>query len=239
MKGTKNKIRSDANNEEPATRKLTRLVPIDEGAVLAIEEEAEHDNAECSDDKEEDSEAETEIVPPSVDEEEEEENVVYGYSPESPLTADEYLDGLLKAADASRVFKDKYFPELKKQIQKVQKYKLPWYDEPACTNERFCTDDGCDTSNRYPAWAWRLLRCQVNSNSLSDGYVSVTFEPVARRVYVMFDCKRFGAPIAVEIDDATNVDHVVEGVRKKLQLIAARHGGLTDVDPADLADDDD
>ena len=236
MKAAKNKMQRGTSNDEPAVRKLTRLMPIDENAVLCIEEEAEHDKAECSDEErireeeekeEEDSSvAETEIVPPSVIED--------GYKPEAPMTADEYMDALLKAADASKLFKETFFPELKKRIVKVRKYKLPWYDEPTCTNERFCVDNSCDTSNRYPAWAWCVMRCAMRSNAEITGHVVVTFEPVARHIYVMADSHRFGGPISLQTTAEENlipvVDRVVFEVRKKLEQVAAFGKGLMDID---------
>lgn len=240
-KSSKVKARG-ASNEEPAVRKLTRLVPIDEGAVLAIEEEAEHDKAECSDEERirqeeekgeeegEDSVAETELVPPSIDEDE---DIGEGYKPEKPMTADEYTDALLRAADASKLFKETFFPALKQRIVTVRKYKLPWYDEPACINERFCVDNSCDTSNRYPAWAWCLLRCAMKSNAEITGRVVITFEPVSRRVYVMVDEHRFGKPIQLlhpDMAQKSEVDRVVFEVRKKLEQVAAASRGLMDIE---------
>lgn len=236
MKTTKSKLRSD-DNEEPIARKVTRLTRIDEGAVLCIEEEAEHDKAECSDEERirqeeenEESEAETEIVPPSLDGDEFDD----AYRPEAPMTADEYMDALLKAADASKLFKETFFPALKQRIVKVRKYKLPWYDEPACTNERFCIDNSCDSSNRYPAWAWCVMRCEVSRNIHNDGKVAITFEPVSRRIYVMVDSLRFGTPIPLqqeaEVDVAVSVNRVVFEVRKKLEQVAAAKGKFHDID---------
>ncbi len=234
-RGQKNKIdEKQREDEEPSTRKLTRLG--------SIEEEAEHDKAECSDeerirqeeenDNEEDSsEADTEIVPPSIDDDDED-----GYKPEAPMTADEYMDGLLAAADATKVFKETYFPALKQRVVTVRKYKLPWYDEPTCTNERFCTDDACDTSNRYPVWAWCVLRCEMKSNARNTGGVAITFEPVARRIYVMVDEHRFGKPISLLHPDMSqktqkaDLERVVFEVRKKLEQVAAHSRGLTDVE---------
>lgn len=247
-RGKKNKIdekKKKQDDGEPSVRKLTKLVPISEGAVLAIEEEAEHDKAECSDeerirqedndDEDSSSEAETEIVPPSIDELDED---AYdgGYQPEAPMTADEFMDGLLTAADSSKVFKEVYFPALKKKIVKVRKYELPWYDEPTCTNERFCTDNACDTSNCYPVWAWCVLRCGMKSKARNTGLVAITFEPVARRIYVMVDEHRFGKPIQLVHPQGNaearkmDVDRVVFEVRKKLEHVAAHSNGLTDTE---------
>jgi len=232
-KGKKNKADEKTAVEEPVKRKLVKMDTEEQKLGNLVEKEAEHDNAECSDEEKDADTADTEIVPPSVNEDLRED----GYALEPPLTSDEYVDGLLKAVDATTIFKNKYFPKLKKQIRKVQGYMVPWYDEPTCTNERFCIDDGCDTSNRYPAWAWCLMRCETQGNSRFDGRVVATFEPVSRRIYVMWDCRRFGKPIPFQCfdkfqtDEAQQMDvnRVAIEIKTRLEQIAAQGGGLSDL----------